>query len=121
VLAGADILVVEDDDDLRDLLVETIVAAGYTVGEARDGRDALAYLRHHDLPQLILLDLVMPEMDGVAFIVQQRREPRLASTPIVLMSASNEDTSEVEAAGRLRKPFDMAALFALLQSLVKRG
>src|SRR5438477_13097840 len=87
--AGADVLVVDDDEATRQTLSEMLVAAGYSAATAAGGLQALAYLSEHQqsgtLPQLIILDLVMP-FNGWAFRKQQQRDPALAQIPVVILS-----------------------------------
>jgi CheY-like chemotaxis protein len=61
---------------------------GYPVAVAANGREALDYLQQHETPGLIIMDIVMPEMDGRAFRAAQRQDPRLADIPVVVYSAT---------------------------------
>jgi CheY-like chemotaxis protein len=82
------VMVVDDDQDLRSTLAEILAEEGYGVLTATDGRDALERLRgttHR--PCVILLDLMMPIMDGHAFYAEQHRDPDLAEIPVVILSA----------------------------------
>ena len=103
------ILVVEDSVDLRETLAEILEEQGYTVRTAAHGQDAFDQLRTGPLPSLILLDLMMPVMDGWEFRRRQQEDARLRSIPVVVMSAS-ADLSAVDAAGHLRKPFELSEL-----------
>jgi signal transduction histidine kinase len=85
-LASRAILVVDDDAAFRRELVEMLGGEGYSVAEAADGRQALDYLAGHGAPSLILLDLMMPTMDGWEFLANLRADQRLASIPVVAMS-----------------------------------
>ena len=80
------VLVVEDDDATRELLVRLLEKEGHRVTEARDGREALA-AAERSAPRLVLLDLMMPEMDGFEFIEALRGRPALASIPVVVLTA----------------------------------
>jgi CheY-like chemotaxis protein len=84
------ILVVDDDDDLRDTLQGILEAEGYDVVAAANGRDALDYLRSNPLPCLVLLDLMMPVMDGWEFLLKKEADPYLASLPVVVITAAGE-------------------------------
>jgi CheY-like chemotaxis protein len=111
------ILIVEDDADTRDSMRRLLELWGYRVLCAADGRAALSLLRG-ELPSLILTDLRMPEMDGWQFRHQLRREPRLATIPVVLISAENDlHTTAValHAAAYFRKPVDIPQFFGMLQ------
>src|SRR2546427_10339958 len=80
------ILLVEDDPDVRDALRLTLEDAGYDVVCAGEGREALARVRASPPPSLILLDLMLPVMDGFEFRVQQMQDPSIASIPVVVFS-----------------------------------
>jgi CheY-like chemotaxis protein len=83
------VLVVEDDDDTRELLREALEAHGYAVACAANGDQALEHLRASSpLPDVILLDLMMPVMNGWQFRSAQRRDQALASIPVVVITAS---------------------------------
>jgi len=84
------VLVVDDDVDIRETIGMILEDEGYTVACACNGLEALQYLREHDAPNLILLDLMMPVMDGAEFCGHQRQDPRLAEIPVVIVSASGQ-------------------------------
>jgi CheY-like chemotaxis protein len=107
------VLVVDDDRDNRELLVELLTGEGYLVSSASDGRLALAEARALR-PDVILLDLMMPVMNGWEFRDAQLRDPRLASVPVVIVSAF-EDTLDVEAV--LRKPYLLEDVLDTVQRL----
>ena len=103
------ILIIEDEPSTRTLLALTLQAEGYAVRTAANGIDALADLHSQALPQLILLDLMMPVMDGWEFRAQQKTDPRLADIPVVIVSAAEEVGQKavaLRAAGYLQKPVD---------------
>jgi CheY-like chemotaxis protein len=111
------ILLVDDNDLTRETLAEVLHTAGYTTAEAANGREALDYLhRHGDQPRVILLDMMMPVMDGWEFLRQRRKEPELAKVPVVLFTAAGGlDPSAVWALGAndvLHKPTDPDDLLA---------
>jgi CheY-like chemotaxis protein len=113
------ILVVEDDSDVRGALAALLDTAGYTVVEAEHGRDALGQLRGGSRFDLILLDLFMPEMNGWAFLAEQVTDPKLASVPVVVISA------DPDAARRVKTPAVVASLvkpveFDRLLDIVRR-
>jgi signal transduction histidine kinase/DNA-binding response OmpR family regulator len=89
---GGTVLIVEDDADARDLMRRTLEKEGWTVLEAANGRLALQYVTQK-APQLILLDLMMPEMNGCQFVTQLRSRPEWRSIPVVVLTAK-ELTSE---------------------------
>jgi CheY-like chemotaxis protein len=82
------LLVVDDDNFGREALGQLLEAAGYAVQHAANGREALRWLRRAPQPSLILLDLLMPEVNGWDFCEQQQRDPRLADIPVVVVSAA---------------------------------
>ena len=102
---------VDDDEEVRRLLAEVLETEGYEVAMAADGQEALAYLRSHALPSLILLDLRMPVMDGWQFRAQQGRDPVLSVVPVVVVSGVH-DPELLEGAGAaiVPKPFDLRVL-----------
>jgi CheY-like chemotaxis protein len=110
------VLIVEDHEGTREALALLLQAAGYTTAEVPDGRAALAFLHTHPLPRLILLDLMMPVMDGWEFLRERRKEPDLARVPVVLFTAAGGlDASAVWALGAndvLHKPADPDDLLA---------
>ena len=82
------ILIIEDSLDLQNLLSQLFKSEGYTVTQAFDGRQALDFLRTaSELPHLILLDVMMPVMDGIEFRQAQMSDPLLAGIPVLAMSA----------------------------------
>ena len=85
------VLVVEDDADIRDVLAQLLAPEGYLVATAEHGEEALAWLRTHPAPCAILLDLMMPVMDGLTFLRAMRAEPALSSIPVVVLSAAGPD------------------------------
>jgi two-component system alkaline phosphatase synthesis response regulator PhoP len=115
----SDILVVDDDAPIRDLMVEFLEMEGYAVRAARHGLEALQLVRAQR-PDVVLLDLMMPEMNGQQFAEACREEPGLAGLPIVLMSAAPEGadvSSRIGARAHMRKPFDLDRLSQVLERL----
>jgi CheY-like chemotaxis protein len=80
------VLVVEDDDEVRDSYVTVLEQEGYAVHVARDGAEGLLAASTHR-PDVILLDLMMPEMDGFTFRLRQQQAPDIAAVPIVVVTA----------------------------------
>jgi len=115
------ILLVEDDPDVRDALRLTLEDAGYDVVCAGEGREALARLREASA-SLILLDLMLPVMDGFEFRVQQMQDPDIASIPVIVFSCGGdlqEKVAPLRVAACLRKPVDVDALLELIGVLTK--
>ncbi len=114
------VLVVEDDLDVRQALVDILEDHGFQTVGARDGAEALAFLLGAaELPCVILLDLMMPVMDGASFRYAQRREPRLASIPVVVLSAYRDvdrHAHGLDAVSVLRKPPTVRELVNVLRT-----
>ena len=107
----ANILVVEDNDDVREMMAVTLELEGHDVSTAVNGRDALQKLRNGDKPCLILLDLMMPVMNGWEFRRALENEPSLKEVPVVIVSAAtNELIQQTAAAAYLPKPLNMEEL-----------
>ncbi len=83
------VLLVEDDDTTRGMMHRLLEREGVEVGEAGNGRAALEWLETHGAPGLILLDLMMPEMDGFEFVAELQRRPAFESVPVVVLSAKD--------------------------------
>ena len=104
------ILVVDDDQDIRETLLDVLTDAGYSVLLAANGAEALAILEGDETPSLILLDLMMPGMEPLAFRAAQMANPRTASIPLVVVSATGNvrETAElIGAAGYVEKPMKL--------------
>jgi CheY-like chemotaxis protein len=106
------VLVVEDDRDLREMMLQLLAAEGFEPIPARDGIEALECLRSsREAPHVILLDMMMPRMDGWTFRAVQERDPHLAPIPVVVLSAAPRDQlASVHAAAILQKPLDYEQL-----------
>jgi CheY-like chemotaxis protein len=103
------VLVVEDDADFRDLLAGALRSAGYAAHAAPNGQEALIYLAGMTrLPVLVVMDMRMPVMDGRELLTVLRSYPRLASIPVLLISAAEPTPSSDGMVAFLRKPFDRA-------------
>lgn len=108
------ILVVDDDPDIRDIVADILSDEGYRALGAENGRDALRMLREEGLrPQLILLDMMMPELDGWGFRAEQQQDAELARIPVVVFTAHelpSQTAAQMQAAGFLKKPIRLAQL-----------
>ncbi|HEV8533884.1 MAG TPA: response regulator [Methylomirabilota bacterium] len=116
------ILVVDDEPPIVDLVRFTLEDADVRVVEASDGAEALVVARR-TIPDLVLLDVHMPRLDGFEVCRQLRSEPALARIPIVMLTAAGReaDRARGRAAGAdeyLTKPFSPLALLALVEALV---
>jgi DNA-binding response OmpR family regulator len=115
-------MVVDDEDGIRDFLRSAFEAEGYMVLAAADGEAALALCEHFQ-PDVILLDLMMPRLDGLGFLHEFRRRYELDSCAIVIMSAVSTAVQHAEAAGvagAIVKPFDLDDLLETVGRLVDR-
>jgi DNA-binding response OmpR family regulator len=116
------ILIVDDEPAILDLVRFTLEDAEVRIVEASDGVEALALARRVR-PDLILLDVHMPRLDGLEACQQIRRDPALARTPIVMLTAAGQEADrargrEAGADEYLTKPFSPLALLALVEALV---
>jgi DNA-binding response OmpR family regulator len=112
----ARILVVEDDPVIRELIVEVLSDEGHSVIEAADGATGV-HLAQSEQPNLILMDLMLPVMDGVAAIRKLKSSSETSSIRTIAMSAGTNlrsHANEIRADGTLAKPFDIDALLALV-------
>ena len=110
------VLVVEDDRDIREGLVDLLGDYGHTVRSASNGREALELLGEPSLPCVILLDLMMPVMDGWQFMEEVSRRPELAGIPICIISAGeSKNTQGPSVVSVIRKPFDAATLMRVVE------
>ena len=115
--AGVAVLVVEDDDDIRDTLAEVLTEEGYAVATARNGAHALSVLETVT-PKVILLDLHMPVMDGREFREAQKRDPELIRIPTVVLTAADRlqrEVSELGVADAVAKPIELPELLSVVE------
>ncbi len=116
---GGTVLVVEDDETVRETLCMVLEDEGYDVESAANGQEALRHLRSAPPPCLILLDLMMPVMSGWEFRLQQRQDPTLSSIPVVVVSAVTNGVDPVgalDAIAYFKKPVDLDALLSTVAS-----
>jgi len=123
--AGPKILIVDDSADNRRLARDVLEPEGYRLEEAGDGRQALRSVAR-DRPDLVLLDLMMPEMDGFTFVKRLRGDLGLTSIPVLVLTAKSEAESQAQslelgADDYMAKPFDPRVLRARVQALFRRG
>jgi CheY-like chemotaxis protein len=110
------VLIVEDDEDLREMMAHLLTLEGFEAATAANGREALDYLQT-SRPEVILLDLMMPVMDGWEFRRQQQADPNLAPVPVIVLSALDQArASNVDAAAFLKKPLDFDHLLDLVRA-----
>jgi CheY-like chemotaxis protein len=117
--AAARILVVEDDADAREALVSLLQMKGYRAVPAGNGKEALDYLNQAPVPDLIILDLWMPVMDGWQFRTEQIKDPRLKEIPVVVVTALS-DQADVDADEVIIKPVDIDRLLTAVGHYCRR-
>ena len=115
------ILVVDDQSSVRTLLKDYLGSQGYRVVTANDGQEAL-FVARHERPNLVLLDIMMPKMDGYQFLSAFRRENQV---PVIVLSAKEEETDtvlglELGADDYVIKPFRMRELLARVRAALRR-
>lgn len=121
---GEKILVVDDDPDIRDVLRITLEAEGYEVFEAADGEEVLPAVKHH-APQLILLDFVMPKMNGSEVSALLKRDILLRHIPIIMLTGKGELNDKLKGINAgvddyLVKPFEPKELLARVKMIMRR-
>jgi CheY-like chemotaxis protein len=117
-LSCRSILVVDDDPDVRDAIASVLGDEGYGVTSVGNGREALEHLHRRTRPSLILLDMMMPEMDGWLFRQELKKSPELSSIPIVILSAHGnvrDAALALGAADYLRKPLQLDSLLEIAE------
>jgi CheY-like chemotaxis protein len=112
------VLIVDDDRAIRESLEELLVDEGYRVRMANDGREGLEICASLPLPDLILLDIAMPVMDGHEFYRRKQENPALAAIPVCIMTAGGGSIPMPPSASVvLRKPLDADDLLAVIRRL----
>jgi CheY-like chemotaxis protein len=113
------LLVIEDDEGVRDSIAAILREEGHTVDTAASGLEALRRLDEGPLPTLIVLDLMMPEMDGIDFRRAQLADPALRDIPVIIISARPDvalQAAELGAEDYLRKPMSFEELLHVVQN-----
>jgi CheY-like chemotaxis protein len=114
---SASVMVVDDDADVRDLLSQFLEVEGFEVSSARNGEEAIEQLRNGRRASVILLDLMMPVMNGWQFRDQQMRDPGLAGIPVIVISAVTAHAQPIAADAHLSKPIDLDQLLDTIRML----
>jgi DNA-binding response OmpR family regulator len=110
------VLVVDDDDNLREMMAQLLTLEGFDAEVAKNGEDALNKA-HAYRPSVIVLDMMMPVMDGWAFRAHQRHDAAIATIPVIILSAAPlERLTNVGANAVLQKPFDYDRLVAAVRA-----
>ena len=115
--SGTSILVVEDDADIRAALADVLAEEGYDVRVAANGEEGLAELRREPRPALVLLDLMMPVLNGWQFRRAQLSDPALADVPVVIVSAdaaAGREATNMGASAFLQKPVELDDLLSVV-------
>jgi len=115
------ILVVDDNDALRENLVEALELEGYTVEAVASGAAALVVLASDPLPGVVLIDMLMPGMSGQELVTSIRRDPRLAHLKVALVTGLTPARDAVPVDAVLGKPFGVADLLRVVERLLAAG
>lgn len=108
------ILVVEDDDDIRNVMIDVLESEGYHAEAAVNGKEALELLRKINKPCLVLLDMMMPIMNGREFLDKVMEDSYLAPIPVLIVSAVADKTNTQGAVGFLKKPVDIEMVLEMV-------
>jgi CheY-like chemotaxis protein len=109
------ILVIDDEPDIRLLLADILKMLGYSVRVAANGKEALDNIRTLGVPSMIVLDLMMPIMDGYEFWAEQHRDPTMADVPVIVITAGpGVQRADVKPFGVIGKPIKLPQLFSLI-------
>lgn len=122
---GRSIVVIEDEDAIRDVVAYNLERAGYRVAVAADGRAGLELVRATS-PELVLLDLMLPELDGIEVCRALRADPTTSMIPVIMLTALGEETDvidglEVGADDYVTKPFSPRELVARVNAMLRRS
>jgi CheY-like chemotaxis protein len=118
------LLIVDDDEDIVDTVRMVLSRRGWQVEAAADGAVGLERLRSGLRPKVVLLDLMMPGINGWQFCDALRAEPELSHIPVVIISGAGdvgEKARSVGAVGHLRKPFELTELYEAVESATSAG
>ena len=119
---GSNILIVDDDDSIRSLLNQELGDAGYNITQASNGKEALNCVRNQK-PDLIILDIMMPEMNGFDVAAVLKNDPQTMDIPIIVLSVVQDKTRgfRIGVDRYLTKPIDTALLFSEIGNLLEQG
>ena len=114
------ILIIEDDKDIQEMVKAALEMEGYHVYTANNGKEGLEVLRNIPTPALILLDIMMPVMDGHQFIIAMKSDPALTAIPVAIVSAYWDRATTTPAIGIINKPIDLDNLLSKVTEWCKR-
>jgi len=118
------ILVVDDEEDLLDLIEYNLQKEGFDVLKAEDGEEGMEMAREHD-PNLVLLDIMMPKMDGLEVVERMRADSKLKHIPIIFLTARGDEKTEVEGLDKggddyITKPISTTKLISRIKAVLRR-
>ena len=118
------ILVVDDEQDLLDLIEYNLRQEGYEVILAEDGQEGIQKAREH-MPDLVLLDIMMPQMDGIEVCDRMREDPDLSHIPIIFLTARSDEKTEIEGLNKgaddyITKPISTNKLVSRIKAVLRR-
>lgn len=118
------ILVVDDEQDLLDLIEYNLRQEGYDVILAEDGQEGIQKAREHS-PDLVLLDIMMPQMDGIEVCDRMREDPELSHIPIIFLTARSDEKTEIEGLNKgaddfITKPISTSKLVSRIKAVLRR-
>lgn len=118
------ILVVDDEEDLLDLIEYNLKKEGFDVLKAQDGQEGIEVAREHN-PNLVLLDIMMPKMDGLEVVERMRKDKKLKKIPIIFLTARGDEKTEVEGLDKggddyITKPISTTKLISRIKAVLRR-
>jgi DNA-binding response OmpR family regulator len=122
---GAKVLVVDDDPAIRRVLLQTLELEGYEVDQAADGEEALTHIAV-SFPDLVILDVMMPKLDGFGVVERLRGDPQTSKLPVILLTARSSTEDQWEGWQRgvdyyMTKPFDVEELLRFMEYVFNGG
>lgn len=114
-MSNKTLLLVEDDPDIRTTLKEVLELEGYSVLSAANGKEAYDLLKTSPKPCLILLDLMMPVMNGWEFLEAQQSHAKIANVPVIVVSAAGDKAKSAKAHGFIKKPIEVDGLLEMIE------
>lgn len=123
-MSNQTILVVDDEQDLLDLIEYNLRREGYDVLRAENGKDGIQMAKEH-MPNLVLLDIMMPKMDGIEVCDRMREDPALTHIPIIFLTARSDEKTEIEGLNKgaddfITKPISTSKLISRIKAVLRR-